>query len=178
MEKLTKYQIPFIGLNNGVHNFDYTINGSFFENFDHSPIRDCHIKVKLLFDKRESFFILIFKINGNVTTECDRCLEPVNFRIVNNYKVIVKFDDIENISREEEIDIIFISRADRHFDVSQLIYEFINLSMPIKKVHPNQPGMPDGCNPQFIAALDNFSPKEPKVADPRWRQLAKLKIEQ
>ena len=65
MKALREYQIPYVGLKIGIHEFNYQIDGKFFEAFEGSLISDCQVHVKLELEKKETLFILNFFIDGN-----------------------------------------------------------------------------------------------------------------
>ena len=54
MKGLREYVIPFIGLKNGLHHFNFEI-GAPFSHFPDSLIRECGLFVDLAFDKRKDF---------------------------------------------------------------------------------------------------------------------------
>jgi uncharacterized metal-binding protein YceD (DUF177 family) len=63
--------------------------------------------------------------------------------------------------------------GENHFDVSPFIYEFIHLSLPVRRVHPDNEQGESTCDPEVIRLLEEKQPSsEP---DPRWEALAKLK---
>jgi len=140
------YEITFSGLKIGTHHFQYTIDNKFFANFEHNAFKDCDLEVDLSFDKRNSMIVLLFDIGGTISIDCDRCLEAFNYPIGGSYEVFVKFGEPSaDIDRSE--DIIYLNPAEISINVAQLIYEFINLSIPIKKAHPvNEKGI-YACNP-------------------------------
>lgn len=168
---LQKFKIPFQGMKNRLHQFEYLIEGEFFENFPESDIEKCSIEVKIDFDKRENFFLLTFYIDGTVEVACDRCTEPFDQDIFGDYEVAVKFSANDNIENKDE-DVVYISRNDDFFDVSNLIYDFIILSIPLRCVHPENKEGESECNEEIINKMN--SEKEASV-DPRWAALEKLK---
>ena len=174
MKELRAYSIPFVGLKQGVHYFEYEIGKDFLEHFPYSPIHDADLQVKLAFNKKEDFLVLNFHLEGTVNVECDRCTEPFDLPIKGENQMIVKFDDSAN--RGEEVDIIFISRAESEFNVAQLIYEFMNLALPMQKTHPDVGGK-STCNKKIINILRGHdgSKNDDDDIDPRWDALNKLK---
>ncbi|MFT4756537.1 MAG: hypothetical protein ACI91R_001184, partial [Vicingaceae bacterium] len=66
--------IPFIGLNEGIHQFEFKIDSSFFGQFDYSIIEKGEFKIKVEFEKKKNLFNLYFKLKGKITANCDRCL--------------------------------------------------------------------------------------------------------
>jgi uncharacterized metal-binding protein YceD (DUF177 family) len=87
-----------------------------------------------------------------------------------NLPLIVKFGEEFNDDSDE---ILIIPQNSYQLDVSQLIYEMIVLSMPIKKVHP---GIEDGTlDSGMLKKLKEFTDKEQKESiDPRWEKLKEL----
>lgn len=169
---IKEYLIPYVGLQNKLYEFSYSINETFFTYFDDNDIKKCLVDVKLEFEKRESFFLLNFYIDGFVEVPCDRCLDPYKQEIFGDYEVLVKFDTEQQEDNEDE-DIIYISKSDDFIDVSKLIYDFILLSIPLRCVHPNDENGNSLCNQQIIKKLENKTEEE--STDPRWAALEKLK---
>lgn len=174
MKALREYSIPFVGLRDGQHVFQFEVDDSFFKNFEGSQITGSKVLVEVKFDKRSSFFTLEFGIEGTIKTQCDRCLKDIDLEILDEFKVYAKFDDEAKDRGDEEEDIIFISRQDTHLELSQLIYEFINLSVPMQRVCPPKKNGGPGCDEKILKILNNNSTDNTEV-DPRWAALKKIK---
>ena len=56
MEQFSEYLIPFIGLKEGLHRFEFKIDNTFFESFDFLDFRDSRIQVSLDFEKKNKPF--------------------------------------------------------------------------------------------------------------------------
>jgi len=173
-----EFEIPYIGLKVGVHKFNYDIDGKFFEHFEDSLIHDCQVHVRVEFDKKETFFVVNFFIDGTVKTECDRCLEPFNKAIFGDFTSYIKFaEDPSRLSDEDEV--IFISRDETVIDLSQLIYEYINLCLPMQKLGCERPGEEPQCNKEVLKHIANGGHKGEQKSvdevDPRWEALKDLK---
>jgi uncharacterized metal-binding protein YceD (DUF177 family) len=172
---LRAFDIPFVGLKSGVHHFNYEIDNSFFQNFKESLVTNCKARIDLSLDKEESFFLLDFQIDGTVNVICDRCGELFDISIENEQRLLVKFGEITD-ENEGDDDVIFISRNETLLNVAQLIYEFINLSVPLHKVHPDKKGK-STCNKEVIKKLDELSPAHREAElNTTWSQLKKIKI--
>lgn len=168
---LQEYNIPFVGMKHNLHKFEYFIDGTFFSNFEESSIDNCKIDVKLDFDKKESFFLLNFYIDGFVKLPCDRCSEDFDQEIFGDFEVAVKFGDGSEIENLDE-DVVYIAKSDDFINVAKLIYDFIVLSIPLRCVHPNDKDGNSTCNKDVLAKL---SKNENTEVDPRWAALEKLK---
>ncbi len=177
MKGLREFEIPYVGLKVGVHKFNYDIDGKFFRHFDESPIHDCKVHVRLEFEKKETFFILNFFIDGSVSTECDRCLIPFNKEIFGDFTCYIKFaEDPQQVGEDDEV--IFIAREETVIDTSHLIYEYINLCLPMQRSGCEKPGEEPQCNKEVlkhIANIEGNTKKEDQEADPRWAALKNLK---
>lgn len=178
MKGLREFEIPYVGLKLGAHRFDYDIDGNFFKHFEDSLIKDCKVHVKLEFEKKETFFILKFYIDGTVKVECDRCLEPFDKEIFGDYTLYVKFaENPDEMGNDDEV--MYIAREESIIDVSQLVYEYINLCLPMQLIHPKKPNGEEGCNPDVLKYLKENKEKAAKPIDgeidPRWDALSKLK---
>jgi uncharacterized metal-binding protein YceD (DUF177 family) len=168
---LQEFHIPFVGMQVKLYQFKYLISELFFNNFAESDIEKCAIEVKLDIDKKENFFLLTFYIDGSIEMPCDRCMEPFNQNVFGDYEIAVKFRNDDTVENEDE-DVVFISKSDDFIDVSDLIYEFILLSIPLRCAHPENESGQSECNQEVLSKLT--SSKEENV-DPRWAALEKLK---
>lgn len=175
MDKSSEYRIPFVGLKLGVHHFTYEIEDEFFAEFENAVLKESKAKVELSFDKKDNFFVLDFFIGGTVMVDCDRCSENFHQELLDEYRVYIKFDDEAKESGEQHEDVIFISSSDSHIDISQLIYEFINLSVPVQKICPPKKDGTPGCNEKVLAILKQGDSHNKTETDPRWSVLKNLK---
>lgn len=176
VKNLREFQIPYVGLRLGVHQFEYQIDAGFFRHFEESPISNCHVKVRLEFEKGETLFTLRFYIDGTVHVACDTCLEPFDKEIFGDFQCLVKFSDELSRGTNDDDEIIYISRDESHVDVSHLIYEYIILCLPMQLQGCREPGTDPRCNQEVIKRLKNSPLNEPGEVDPRWAELNKLKF--
>lgn len=167
------YKIAFIGLKSGANQFEYKLDNSFFEQFDQSPIKNAQIEIILLFDKKSSFFELTFKLDGWIDTLCDRCIEDYKLEIMDDHKLFVKLKDYEEAHNINE-DIIYLNKSETHLDVTQFLYEFTVLSMPIKKSCELKENGNPTCGKDVGKYLNNNHNIEQPIIDPRWEALKKL----
>ena len=171
MKDLKEFEISFIGLRLGKHQFSYQIDNKFFEFFDFQDFEKSDIKIDINFEKKENMFNLNFESKGGVTVLCDLSAEPFELEIGGALKLIVKFGDTYNDDNDE---ILYIPHNSYLLDVSQFVYEMIVLSLPIRKIHP---GIEDGSlKSEALERLRKFENKEEeKEIDPRWAKLKELK---
>lgn len=173
MDKLRNYDISFSGLKNGKHEFRFEIDKTFFQLFDtEQEFTQPEITAEVLLEKHSTFLDFRIKTSGDVELICDISNETFRHPIENEVKVLVKFGEEYDDSNEE---VITIPMNDHSFNIAQLIYEDVVLSIPMKKISPE-------VSEEDLEILEKFSPgiedekeEEEPESDPRWDALKKLK---
>ena len=162
--------IPFSGLKPGKYQFDFDVEGSFFENFEYSEIMQASVKVACSLDRQPRMLIFDFAIDGKVTLPCDRCLEECEVAVSGKERYIVKFG-AQRFEESEEI--LVITEQEHEVDLRQVIFEYIHLALPLKRIHGEDDMGQSFCNPEMI----KFITDAPEFIreDPRWETLKKLK---
>ncbi len=175
MKVSNEFLIPFIGLKQGKHQFDYQIDKTFFDRFEYDEFESCDVKVQVVLEKKTTMLELHFKHKGTVHVPCDLTGEPFDLPVKGKIDVVVQFGDAFNDENEE---LLILPHGEHQVDVSQYIYEMIVLSVPLKRVHP---GVKDGTlKSEAIEKLEQLAVKAKKEetkkeeTDPRWDQLKKL----
>ncbi|WP_242157258.1 YceD family protein [Aestuariivivens sediminis] len=176
MKSLSEFTIPFVGLKNGTHLFEYKIDKAFFEHFEYEDFNDVNIKVNVILNKKTTLLELHFEVSGDVNINCDVTNEPYDQDINTGFDLVVKFG---NEFDDEHIDILIIPHGEYEINIQQYIYELIVLAVPIKRIHP---GVKDGTlDSDILKKLEELSPKLNKNGqtndeeiDPRWDTLKKL----
>lgn len=171
-----EYKIQFAGLSAGEHEFEFHINNKFFESLDYSEIKQGDIAVKVNLLKQSTMMVLQFDINGTVHLNCDRCMEDFNFPLTGNYQLIIKVGGSD--SGDENDDIITIAANEHELDLTQYLYEYIILSLPIKRVHPDDNKGNSTCNKEMIEKLKKYliDNEQSEETDPRWNQLKDINL--
>lgn len=154
--------IPLNGLAEGRSCFSVHAGKEFFEAFGNSEIVDADVDVKVSVEKSGRYTGLDLVLSGTLTVPCDRCLEDLVLPVEAAPRFSVKFGaapESEDSLEEGEREIIFLPESDSEFDLSQIIYDFSCISLPVKRVHP------DGlCNPDTVRFL-NAGPEEPQKGE-------------
>jgi len=151
-----EYDIAFVGLRPGIHNFEYPITEVFFEVYQREKdFENCNAVVKLTLDKKVGFMMLKFEVGGSVAVSCDRCGNPLPIDLWDEFNVIVKLvDDPETMNnQEEDPDVYYISKGESHLHVVDWIYEFINLSVPMQRMCAEDATGVAQCNPEVLEML-------------------------
>ncbi|GAB7258070.1 DUF177 domain-containing protein [uncultured Polaribacter sp.] len=172
MKDLKQYNIQFVGLKEGKHLFEYSIDNTFFEFYNYSEFNKSSINVTLEFVKKSTFFELLFIASGTVNVPCDVTNEYFELEITSKLPLVVKFGPEYNDDNEE---ILILPHEVYQFNVAQFIYEMIVLAVPSKRVHPK---VLDGTmKSEALSKLEELEIKEEKTVettDPRWDKLKNL----
>jgi uncharacterized protein len=171
LKSLRIYSIPFTGLKLGKHQFEYEINDSFFDEFEYSLVKKANLTCKLELDKQETMLILSFYIFGDIYANCDRCLAQYPQPVDIHEQQIAKFSG-EGAVNEEDEEIIILTRNDHEIDVSGLIYEYINVALPLITVCSDEGNTPY-CDKEMLESLSKLSVnnEQNNNSDPRWDAL-------
>ncbi|MES2730766.1 MAG: DUF177 domain-containing protein [Bacteroidota bacterium] len=181
MKELNKYDIDILKLSDKQHVYTFESGDSFFESFEQSLLKKGNVLTRLLLDKGATMLRLSFHITGWIELICDRTLEPFEHSLEITQQLILKFGD-ENKELTDEIEMIV--RDTPRINIAQYIFEFISLSLPMKKLHPKLSNQPiaqeteEGVLIYSSEKTDDKSQEEEEPAiDPRWQALQKLKNE-
>ncbi len=177
MKSLQEYHIPFTGLKEGKHQFDFQVDQSFFDEFEYSIVKNGDLKVEMELDKQETMLVLQFFIKGQIFLNCDVCLSDFPASVEIKERQIVKFTDDENLEDDTD-EIIVLGKNEHEVDVAPLIYEYINVAVPYFN-RCEKPGETEWCDKEMLEKLDKLSgdqtEEEINEADPRWEALKKIK---
>ena len=173
-----EFEIAFVGLKPGVHEYSYEIIDKFFEPFQQQDFRNCKADVKLHLDKKSSFMLLKFEIGGSLEVVCDRCNNFLPLQLWDEFNITVKMVEEPEVAneQEEDPDVYYISRGESHVDLANWIYEFINLSIPMHKSCSYEKMDGPHCNPSAMDVLKKLEPEEKEQKEnPIWKGLEKFK---
>lgn len=173
-----EYEIAFVGLKPGVHEYNYEITDKFFTAFQQQDFHHCKAGVKLSLDKKTGFMILRFEIGGSLEVTCDRCNNNLPLELWDEFTITVKMVEEPELmnEQEEDPDVYYIGKGESHLEVSGWIYEFINLSIPMQKACDFEKMDGPFCNPAVRDLLDKLdqAPEKP-TENPIWKGLEKFK---
>ncbi len=176
MELQRTHIIQFVGLKDGSHTFNYNIDEKFLSEYSDTPVEKCNYSITLAFEKKSNLLSMHFTVSGIINTACDRCFENFDLNISGNYNVIVKLEDRANQSHQGSEEVIFLPTNETSIDVSQFIYEFCMLSLPMRRVHPESKEGISSCDRKALEILDGHKPANiENETDPRWDNLKEVK---
>lgn len=107
------FEISLRELKPGVNHFEWHVGGEFFRSFENSELLDADLSVKVSANNTGTSVEIEGTIEGTVVAVCDRCLGEVTL------PVHTSFEECETL------------------DLSQDIYDFVCISLPLQKVHPD-----------------------------------------
>lgn len=173
MMKQKEFAIPFTGLRQGKHDFEYTIDNQFFESFGYDEFNGANIFLKVSLKKMSTMLELEMEAQGTVNVDCDLTSEPYDQPISSELELVVKFGEEYN---DEDDEILVIPHGEHQINIAQYVYEMLVLAVPQKRIHP---GVLNGTlQSEALKKLEELQPKETKKdieeSDPRWDELKKL----
>jgi uncharacterized protein len=167
--KAKDYIIEFNKLIDGQNEFDFELNTVLIEtlsgNTQSYPLTG---NAHLILQKGSNMYELTFQLECKLKTACDRCLKEIDYPVSKETVLLIKLSEFE---RYDDDEIIYVSPQTIQFDVSQLLYDTIIISLPIRKTC-EQAGL--------ICQMDNNDldkdtpSEEIKENDPRWEKLKAL----
>ncbi len=172
-----EFEIAFVGLRPGLHEFQYEVGDKFFTDFLQVDFTNCHVKIRLILEKSTSFMMLKFEIGGNVDAICDRCGNTITLDLWDEFNMIVKLveNPDEMNAEEDDPDIYYISRTESHLNIANWIYEFICLSIPMQRMcKEDEPGGSQ-CNSEVLAMLKKMKSGNNEHNHPLSKGLEKFK---
>ncbi len=172
-----EYDIAFVGLKPGVHEFNYEVDDKFFGDYNETDFSNCHASVKLILEKNTSFMLLKFEIGGSVNVVCDRCGNTLPMDLWDEFKVVIK--QVENPEEmnenEEDPDVFYISRTESHIHLADWIYEFVLLSIPNQRMCSDEEMGGPKCNKEILAMLKKMQSSTLENNHPLQKGLEKFK---
>jgi len=129
---MDSFIIPLNGWAAGERKFRFHADTEFFHKFDNIEILDADVNAEIRVTKEGMQKVeAVLHLQGTVTVPCNRCLEPVLIPVEANPSEVLA-------PGEEEVD----------WDLSQAVYDYVCLSLPLQRVHPE-----GECNPDTVRFL-------------------------
>lgn len=168
------FSINIIGLSKKAHRFEFDISDGFFETYGNEVVANGRFHAVVDLDKRETFIEAAIAITGQTELICDRSLEAFTYPMDIHRKVIFKYGEVPQEISDE---IVIITRDQDQIDIGQFFYEFIVLSIPIRKLHPRLAHLEeeDDTDARMIYTTATDEKTTEEETDPRWEKLKKLK---
>lgn len=167
------FKIDIFGLKIGTHDFDFDFDQKLFDNIEDRLIDSGHGTCKVTLIKKETMIELLFQISGSLDLICDRSMENFDYPVALSEKLILKYGDEFDDSRD---DFWVIPSTQQRINVEQILYEFLSLAVPMKKLHPKfQDEDEEGLEFVYSSEDEIVEEEEEKKTDPRWDALKNIK---
>lgn len=179
MKQLNEFTIALKNLADGTYQQDFHLDNNYFSAMDSPLVEKGCVDVQLHIKKGTYSTQFLFDIKGEVEVACDRCLEPMTIPVEVNEELIVKYGPEYS---EESPELIIINENDMTLNIAWILYEYIALSLPLVRLHPE-----GECDPEMMDVLEHMSVKdlnnsmdeeegdddksENEEVDPRWAAL-------
>ncbi|RYM34185.1 DUF177 domain-containing protein [Brumimicrobium glaciale] len=169
-----EFIIPFEGLKNGKHSFEFEITTAFFEELAYSIILGGDVKVDFQLNKKDTMLIGDFEMSGTIQKSCDRCTDLMDVPVEVSHQIIYKFGEEESV--DENLIVLPISAFT--IDLASTLYELLTVALPSRTVHEE-----DDCNEEMLDLIDKYvdssepdedDSDEEDDTDPRWDALRNL----
>ena len=166
------YKIPFRGLREGKHRYEFNIDDKFFKTISESDIKQGKLVAVVELIKRKTGIESFFDISGEVKVVCDRCLDDFYYPVEFKGKLFFEFGDE---TKEVSDELLILSGSENYLELDKYIYEFINLSLPLQKFHSEDKDGNSLCNADMLAKLNAMIVNnDDEIDDPRWDKLRDL----
>ena len=154
---MNDFIIPLDSLTAGNTKYSWHVGKSFFDSFENSEILDADLSIETVVEKSGKYIGVDCFVKGSVTVECDRCLENLEMPVDEAILLSVKFAD-ENSDEQTEgnREILSLPRDSAELDMSQVVYDYVCLSLPMQRYHED-----GGCNPETLRYLGEGEVLEP-----------------
>ena len=139
MDKSQPLLIDFRHLQQCQKPIEQTLDDAFFKELDQDDIIGGNVSIKLtLRELSEDDYKLRIEIEGEAELRCDRCLEPTRMAVNVDENVFFTFNP-ESTNQDAE----FLSERQATYDLSWLIFELIDTSLPPQRFHKEGECAPD-----------------------------------
>ena len=164
--------IPLNGLTAGKNEFFLHAGKEFFESFENEEILDADLQIRISFEKSGRYIGVDCDIEGAVTVECDRCLDPLEMPVEALVRLSVKFGEEESseLVQDNEKEVIFVKEDEAELDMSQIVYDYACLALPMQRTHEE-----GECNPETMKYYGIAQESEELAEDEEKSPFAALK---
>ncbi len=111
----------------------YDLGETFFGLFEESLLEQGKLTAAVKVARKNSNIELLFSIVGIVVLVCDRSLATFDYPVHIEKKVTFR---LGHEYKELAADLYMIERETVTINIAQHIYDFVNLEVPMKKLHP------------------------------------------
>ena len=126
--------------------FRWKAGTEFFQQFDNQEILDADITIDAVAVKTGHSMDIDLDVRGHVKVRCDRCLGDLVLPVETEALLTLRPDGEDSTEGEREI--IVPDASATEMDFRQVIYDYVCLSLPMQRVHPE-----GECDPDTVSFL-------------------------
>jgi uncharacterized protein len=172
VKKKPEYVVRFSELKEDTETYEFILEDSFFQAFSSSEWEGGRVRAIVKATKRTDGITLGFKMNGKVMVVCDRCLEMFSLPVETLQQLFIKYGEE---AAELDDDVVLVPKEMNQIDLSGFFYDYLVVSIPVRRVHPDKENGESGCNQEMIEKLNkHIITEDAGKTDPRWDELKKL----
>ena len=150
--------IPTAGLSQGPAFFEWKVGREFFRSFGNLEILDADLVVKASVMKDGRDVCVDCRLDGTLTVNCDRCLAPVAMEVSPSFAQRLccgasTEDEFAQDIAQDGREIVAVDASESEYDLSQSVYDYACLSLPIQCVHKE-----GECDRETVARLCSGNP--------------------
>ena len=178
MKVLDAYQIPILSLEDKSYRYTFEGADDFFQAFEQEWVEKGQFHSVVELNKSATMIQVGLKIEGSIRLICDRSLEEFDYPFEVDEKLIYKYSDH---SEEMGNNLFLIDRKSPKLELSQDLFDFIALQVPMKKLHPRYVSEAEAMDGDIFIYTTQKELTEEEIkkqadeVDPRWAALKKLK---
>ena len=177
MGRFDKYNVDLKGLKAEPVELEFNLDNAFFADIEGEEFQKGSVKALVTARKNRDVFDFTFALSGAVVVSCDRCLDDLEIEVETENCLRVKLGS----DYADDGDTVIVPEQDGDLNIAWYLYEFIALSLPMKRVHA-----PGKCNREMTGKLDKHSrggnvtddDADAGNIDPRWESLKNIQIEE
>lgn len=153
--------INITSLSEGEHAFAFDIGKDFFYKiYPDTEILDANLKVHITLNYLNKIFNFKLNFDGTLDFECDRCLNTCTLDVDINKNLIFSVETGKSAELNTETEVIFIDESTEFINLDEYFYDFVILSLPIRKVHDDLDLPESKCNPDVLNKISNIQPTD------------------
>lgn len=133
--------------------YEFEISASFFGHFEYGEIENGLLTARLGVSYSGRQVQIELSLKGKVDLTCDRCLETYQESLDAHYTLYGKFG---HSMEQEDIDVFWIPDDQNFIELGPIFFDYINLSLPLKKIHPLDKDGNSLCNGEMIKMLNEL----------------------
>lgn len=163
-------QLVFGSLKEGIHEFEYQLNQSFFADFEQEIITNGDVHVLLNLERSERHLSLGFKLKGWVEKQCDVCLSELQFPVESEQNLHVKITDK---LADDEADLIYLPGNEYQMDLGAHLFDYVALALPMK-IECKDSLNREECDEKILEMLTTTDETDANASHPEWQKLKEI----